>query len=53
MTRQYEEQTRTMLKLAGVLPAATLPEWAWEKIRAEDARLTEAVPIEACVVLRK
>jgi ubiquinone/menaquinone biosynthesis C-methylase UbiE/glycosyltransferase involved in cell wall biosynthesis len=51
--RQYEDQTQTFLRITGVAERATLPEWAWEILRAEDARLTEAVPIEACVVLRK
>jgi ubiquinone/menaquinone biosynthesis C-methylase UbiE/glycosyltransferase involved in cell wall biosynthesis len=51
--QQYEEQTKTYLRITGVGEIATLPEWAWDIIRAEDARLTEAVPIEACVVLRK
>ncbi len=51
--RQYEGQTETFLRITGVGAKATLPEWAWEILRAEDSRLTEAVPIEACVVLRK
>lgn len=50
---QYEEQTRSFLRITRVGTRATLPEWAWELLRAEDATLTEAVPIEACVVLRK
>lgn len=51
--KQYEEQTQTYLRITGVGNTATLPEWAWDILRAEDASLTEAVPIDACVVLRK